>query len=142
MIKYKLICEDCENEFDSWFSASKEYEKLKKLKYLNCHLCGSLNIKKTLMSPFISNSQKNCKIDLKIQKNKDLLKKINEYQIFIKKNFDYVGKNFSYEARLLHYKDKKNSKGIFGSASREEIKQLNDEGIEVNTIPWLKNKIN
>ena len=43
MIKYKLICKDCETTFDSWFSSSKEYEKLKKKKFLNCHFCNSLN---------------------------------------------------------------------------------------------------
>jgi len=30
MIKYKLICKDCELLFDSWFASSEEYEKLKK----------------------------------------------------------------------------------------------------------------
>ena len=30
MIKYKLVCNDCEITFDSWFSSSKEYERLKK----------------------------------------------------------------------------------------------------------------
>ena len=34
MILYKLICKDCKNSFDSWFSSSKEYEKLKKKNYL------------------------------------------------------------------------------------------------------------
>ena len=48
MIKYKLICKECENIFDSWFSNSKEYEKLKNKKYLNCHICGSQKIEKTL----------------------------------------------------------------------------------------------
>ena len=36
-------------------------------------------------------------------------KKIKEYQNFIKKNFDYVGNNFAYEARSIHY-DKKETK--------------------------------
>ena len=30
MIKYKLLCRNCDLSFDSWFSSSKEYEKLKK----------------------------------------------------------------------------------------------------------------
>ena len=30
MIKFKLICDDCDISFDSWFSSSMEYEKLKK----------------------------------------------------------------------------------------------------------------
>ena len=53
MIKYRLICKDCENTFDSWFSSSKEYERLKKKNFLNCHICNSLNVEKTLMSPSV-----------------------------------------------------------------------------------------
>ena len=59
MIKYKLICKDCETTFDSWFSSSKEYEKLKKKKFLNCHFCNSLNVGKALMSPSVSTSKNN-----------------------------------------------------------------------------------
>ena len=33
MIKYNLICKECDLTFDSWFAASKEYEKLKKKNY-------------------------------------------------------------------------------------------------------------
>jgi len=35
MIKYKLICKDCSISFDSWFSSSKEYEKLKNKNFLS-----------------------------------------------------------------------------------------------------------
>ena len=34
MIKYRLICKDCDITFDSWFSSSKEYERLKKKNFL------------------------------------------------------------------------------------------------------------
>jgi hypothetical protein len=34
MIKYKLKCKDCNISFDSWFSSSNEYEKLKKKTFL------------------------------------------------------------------------------------------------------------
>ena len=44
MIKYRLICKDCEFTFDSWFSSSKEYERLKKKKFVNCHICNSLSV--------------------------------------------------------------------------------------------------
>ena len=37
MIKYSLICKDCDLTFESWFASSKEYEKLKRKKFLNCH---------------------------------------------------------------------------------------------------------
>ena len=50
MIKYKLTCKDCDTIFDSWFASSKEYEKLKKKKFLNCHKCNSQKVEKTLMT--------------------------------------------------------------------------------------------
>ena len=58
MIKYKLFCKRCEFSFDSWFASSKEYEKLKKKNFLNCHNCGSRTIEKTLMAPKLINKFK------------------------------------------------------------------------------------
>ena len=142
MIKYKLICNDCKIIFDSWFSSSKEYEKLKKKKFLNCHICNSLNVEKTLMSPSVFISKNKDMIDVEDKKNKEIKKTIFEYQKFIKKNLDYVGDNFAYEARLIHYKNKKAIKGIYGSATKEDLKELKEEGVETEMIPWIKESIN
>jgi len=139
MILYKLICKDCEISFDSWFSSSREYEKLKKQKFLNCHVCDSLNVQKTLMSPSVFRSKDNAKINNQELKAKEIKKTISEYQNFIKKNFDFVGENFAYEARSIHYKNKKASKGVYGTASKEDLKELNEEGIKVEMMPWVKN---
>ena len=142
MIKYKLICKDCETTFDSWFSTSREYEKLKKKKFLNCHVCNSLNVEKTLMSPSVFMSKNNIMIDTPSQKYKEIKKTISQYQEFIKKNFNYVGENFAYEARSIHYKNKKSSKGIYGTATNEDLKELKEEGIEAEIIHWIKNNTN
>ena len=142
MIKYRLICKDCETTFDSWFSSSKEYERLKKKDFVNCHICNSLSVEKTLMSPTVFMSKNVSKIDSQIQKYKKTKKVILKYQQFIKKNFDYVGENFAYEARSLHYKNKKASKGIYGTTTKENLKELKEEGIEAEIIPWIKDNIN
>ena len=142
MIKYKLICKVCDNQFDSWFSSSKEYEKLKKKKFLNCHSCNSLNVGKTLMSPNVFRSKNITKIDNQDQKYKEIKKTISEYQNFIKKNFDYVGENFANEARSIHYKNKKASKGIYGTATKEDLNELKEEGIDTEMLPWVKNTTN
>ena len=142
MIKYKLVCKNCGNFFDSWFASSKEYDKLRKLKHLNCHYCNSIKIEKTLMAPSIVNPKKQ---NISILKNKKINKiknKIKKYQKFIKNNFDYVGDNFSYEARSLHYNNKKKSKGIYGKATVNEISELKDEGIDTDVIPWFQNNEN
>jgi hypothetical protein len=142
MIKYKLICKDCKVTFDSWFSTSREYEKLKKKKFLNCHMCNSLNVEKTLMSPSVFKSKENIKVDVSSQKYKEIKKTISKYQEFIKKNFDYVGENFAYKARSIHYKNKKPSKGIYGTATKEDFKELQEEGIDAEMIPWVKDNTN
>ena len=103
MIKYRLVCKNCDLSFDSWFASSQEYEKLKKRKLLNCHNCESKKVEKTIMSPRLI-KKSNEKLDLKFKK---INNKINEYQNFIKKNFDYVGNNFAHEARSIHYSEKK-----------------------------------
>ncbi len=142
MIKYKLICKECNLSFDSWFATSKEFEKLKKRKLLNCHNCNSKKIEKTLMAPkVINNSSKNV-IDQGNIKTNEIRKKIREYQKFIKKNFENVGENFAYEARSIHYNKKENKKGIYGTASKKEIKELKEEGIDTEVIPWVEDKNN
>ena len=32
---------------------------------------------------------------------------------------------------------KKKQKGIYGSASKEDLKELKDEGIDTQMIPWI-----
>ena len=136
MIKYKLTCKDCSYQFDSWFASSKEFEKLKILKYLNCLSCNSLNIDKSLMAPSVLNKKTNDKKLIEVKN------KLKEYKKFIKNNFDYVGENFVYEARSVHYNNKKRKKGIYGNASTKEIKELKEEGIETEIIPWVDDREN
>ena len=140
MIKYNLLCKNCDISYDSWFASSKEFDKLKKKKLINCHRCGSIKVEKNLMAPKLINKSFNDKKDLlKFQRIK---KKINEYQKFIKNNFDYVGENFAYEARSIHYNEKKSNKGIYGIASKKDLKELKDEGIDAQLIPWVENENN
>ena len=142
MIKYKLKCKDCDILFDSWFSSSEEYEKLKKKNFINCYNCNSLNVVKSLMSPSLFITKKDLEDEKQDKKYKVIKKTILEYQKFIKKNFEYVGKNFAYEARSAHYKNKKKSKGIYGSATKDDLKELKEEGIEAEMIPWVEDDTN
>ena len=52
-------------------------------------------------------------------------------------NFEFVGDQFAYEARKIHY-SKSNKKPVYGNATKEEVTDLSDEGIEVTSIPWIK----
>ena len=140
MIKYKLLCKNCSDSFESWFASSKEFERLKKSNLLQCLNCNSNKIDKSLMAPSIINKQKKNSKDTK--KFLEIKNKLKEYKKFVKNNFDYVGDNFAYEARSIHYNNKKKQKGIYGNASIKEAKELSEEGIEVETVPWINDKEN
>tara|TARA_B100001989_G_C24421961_1_gene404472 strand:- start:144 stop:572 length:429 start_codon:yes stop_codon:yes gene_type:complete len=142
MIKYKLKCDNCNKSFDSWFSSSLEYEKLKKKNFLNCHFCNSKDITKTLMAPNIISLKKNKDNKIKYKTNYKIKKKILEFQKFIKNNFENVGDDFAYRARSIHYTNKKRSKGIYGSATKKQIIELHEEGIETQVFPWIEDKNN
>ena len=144
MIKYKLICKECKKSFDSWFSSSKEFERLKKMKLLDCNFCDSLKVEKSLMAPnVINNIKENSKSkNYRIEKLKKFKNEIRKYQNFIKNNLEYVGEKFTFEARSIHYNSKKKTKGIYGKATEEQLKELQEEGIETQSIPWIEDKEN
>jgi hypothetical protein len=140
MIKYNLKCKN-KHEFESWFSDSKEFEKLKSKKMIECIFCKTKSIEKSIMAPSVLNqeqkqkNQKSIKYIKKIQK--DLLKMRN----FVEKNFEYVGSNFPREVRNVYY-DRRKNKNIYGKATPEETQELEEEGIELTAIPWIDNKKN
>ena len=55
MIKYNLKCKN-KHEFESWFLDSKEFEKLKSKKMIECLQCGTKTIEKSIMSPNVLNN--------------------------------------------------------------------------------------
>ena len=137
MIKYNLKCKN-NHEFESWFSDSNEFEKLKKKKLLECIYCNSTEINKSIMSPMISvvNSSENelSKISSQVKKEKKRLLKIRKY---IEKNFEFVGDKFTKEVREIYY-DKKRKKTIYGTTTAKDREELANEGIEILSVPWIK----
>ena len=137
MIKYNLICKN-KHEFESWFSDSNEFEKLSQKKFLECIFCNSKSVKKTIMSPKVINSKKIFEADN--FNNKELIKVKNDLsklRKFVEKNFENVGNNLAKKVRDAYY-DKKNNKNIYGTTTFKEREELQEEGIEITSIPWVE----
>ena len=94
------------------------------------------------MAPKIINKSSLKDFEKQKIKSKKIGDKIREYQKFIKNNFEFVGENFAYEARSIHFDNKKKNKGIYGTATKEEIKELKEEGIKAELIPWIEDNNN
>ena len=137
MIKYNLKCKN-EHEFESWFSDSNEFENLKKKKLLECIFCSSKKINKSIMAPMVSGiKERNIEIqelNENLVNEKDKLLKLRK---FVESNFEYVEKDFSKRVREIYY-DKKNKKTIYGTTTAEERKELEEEGIDLLSIPWVE----
>ena len=140
MIKYILKCNN-KHEFESWFLDSKEFEKLKNKNLIECIFCKSLEVDKSIMSPYvagkriISDNKFHSREFLKIKKDLQKIKK------FVEKHFVFVGDKLSKEVREIYYDNKKN-KNIYGTVSSKERKELKEEGIELTSIPWVSDKTN
>ena len=136
MIKYDLKCHN-DHEFESWFSNSKEFEKLNKKDLLECIFCSSKKIGKSIMAPTILNSkEKDNQIEITNKDFKDEKNKLLNLRKYIEKNFTYVGKDFGKKVREVYY-DKKSKKGIYGTTTPEEREELAEEGINLLSIPWV-----
>ena len=135
MIKYNLKCKN-KHEFESWFSDSKEFEKLKLKKMIECYYCNTKFIEKSIMSPNIVNKDQ----DEKNKKNFKDIKKIRNDLIkmrnFVEKNFEYVGKDFPRQVRNIYY-DKRKNRNIYGNVTEKETDELKEEGIELTAVPWI-----
>ena len=117
MIKYNLKCIN-KHEFESWFSDSKEFDRLKKRKLIECIFCQSKKIEKSIMAPGVLNSK-----EFKTQ---------NKSQ-----NIEFVEKNFASKVREVYY-DKNSKRNIYGITSEKEKEELKEEGIDLVSIPWIE----
>ena len=136
MIKYNLRCEN-KHEFESWFSDSNEFERLKKNNLLECIYCNSTKVNKSIMSPRVVNNKETKSDFISIENlrgKKEALKKLKK---FVENNFEFVGDKFASQVREIYY-DTSRKKNIYGTTTLEERKELSDEGIELISIPWIE----
>ena len=68
-------------------------------------------------------------------------KELKKMKKFVKKNFKFVGGDFPREVRDIYYNNKKD-KNIYGTVSSKEKEELNEEGIDLASIPWIQDKEN
>ncbi len=140
MIKYNLKCKN-KHEFESWFSDSKEFEKLKSKNMIECIFCKTKSVTKSIMSPRVMSKEEKAKENHSLKEIKKIRKDLRKMRKFVEKNFEYVGNHFPREVRNIYY-DKRKNKNIYGNATPEETQELSEEGIELTTIPWVDDKDN
>ena len=134
MIAFDLECSQG-HIFEGWFNNTQSFEEQNTKKLVSCPYCSDTNIKKVISpvamktSSFADKREAVTPIDYG-----RLAKEVVEY---MNKNFEDLGPDFTKEALKMHYgvAEKRNIKG---SATAEEEKTLEDEGIQFFKIPIPK----
>lgn len=137
MIVFNLICSTCEYEFEGWFDNSSAFESQKKRKLINCPNCESSKIKKTLVAPNVGKKSNSKKTTNK----KTIASNINKIKKIVEENFDYVGDQFTEEAKKIKYGETED-RPIYGEATIEQTKELIDEDISITPLPFQSSKKN
>ncbi len=137
MIVFNLICSKCEYEFEGWFDNSSAFESQKKRKLVNCPNCESNKIKKTLVAPNVGKKSNSKKTTNK----KTIASNINKIKKIVEENFDYVGDQFTEEAKKIKYGETED-RPIYGEATIEQTKELIDEDISITPLPFQSSKKN
>ena len=151
MIRYSLICGQG-HEFDAWFAGSSAYEEQSADGRVVCPQCGSADVTKALMAPSVSTSRSKSARKAESGSDQQSEKKVpvagqhsippeamallREFRDKVTADAEYVGPQFAEEARKIHYGEREET-GIYGEAAADEVKSLNEEGIEVLPLPVL-----
>ena len=136
MISFKLSCER-DHVFDAWFRNGDDFESQARRGLIDCPVCGSNDVEKSLMAPAVSTRRGDR--DLVVAQSPDqkkIMAKMVELARKIRKNADDVGDRFPEEARKIHYGET-DPRGIFGKASLEEAASLAEEGVDFMPLPPL-----
>lgn len=147
MIRYNLRC-DRGHSFESWFQSSSAYDSQVKRKLVTCAICGTAKVEKAIMAPRIAGSGKaasraieDSPMSATMAEERELRAELRQLHDHLVKNADNVGARFPNEARKMHYGDIEH-RPIYGEASPEEAKSLIEEGVEVGSLPVLRDDRN
>ncbi len=130
MISFNLRCAN-DHVFEAWFPHSEAYEKQARRGQVTCPRCGDTKTVKAPMAPNIASGKSREGKPLAPAELREAMAKL---RVHVEANCDYVGREFPEEARRIHYGETE-TRGIYGEANLEEVRELQEEDIEVLPIP-------
>lgn len=139
MILYELKCSS-DHAFEAWFRDSATYEQQAADGDVACPYCGDTTVRKAPMAPNIASSKGEDVTPAEPGENRarqvaeQILEAVDRLRRHVEDECDYVGNQFAEEARRIHYGES-DDRGIYGEASEDEVKDLDDEGVQFYRLP-------
>ncbi|MDP3408399.1 DUF1178 family protein [Bosea sp. (in: a-proteobacteria)] len=155
MIKYALIC-DHAHEFESWFATSASFEEQAKRGFVACPVCQSVRVERAIMAPNVARTDRSARrvdtaapavetatpspdtapIALMGEKEiafRQMLVALHEH---VAQTAEHVGPRFADEALKIHHGES-DSRPIYGQATAEDARMLQEEGVDFMPLPRL-----
>lgn len=158
MIRYSLVCEGG-HEFDSWFPGSAAYDEQARRGLVECPFCRSTQVKKSIMSPRLAkgglveapsesgpakeaeSAGETAAPVVMDERLVALRSMIREMRTAIAKHTTDVGSSFPEQARKMHAGETEH-RPIRGEATREEVRDLVEDGVPILPVPALPDEWN
>ncbi|MBI5164929.1 MAG: DUF1178 family protein [Magnetospirillum sp.] len=133
MILFQLRC-GREHHFEAWFKDGATFDSQAAGAAIVCPQCGDTRVEKAIMAPRL-NSARGEALDAQgaLTAMRQAMVKLRRS---VEDSCDYVGEAFADEARAIHYGDVA-PRPIYGEASADDLRSLEEEGVAVQTIPWV-----
>jgi len=143
VIIYDLIC-DSKHEFEGWFNSANDLDEQRERGLLSCPICDSHSVHKKLTAAKLKSKSNASQISTEVPQQvgntqspaqyaqvQKMLGKLHDY---IETNFENVGNRFTDEALSIH-RGEKDAANIYGTASKKQMEQLKEEGVETLQLP-------
>ena len=139
MIVFNLSCDNF-HHFEGWFESSAVFEQQRSSHLLSCPLCGTNEVTRELHAPYVNTgavraaSSRQPAGTATTAKESPLHGAVSQLIDHVIANTENVADAFAEEARKIHYNEVA-ERAIRGSATPDEVTELQEEGIEVFSLP-------
>ncbi len=127
---------------DAWFKSAEAYDEQASRGIVTCPVCNSVKVEKALMAPAVSRMNSD-KVSLSSghPQQAEIREMLRVMRKKVTSEADYVGDRFAEEARKIHFKEA-DPRGIYGEATRDEVAELIDDGVDFLPLPHVPDEAN
>jgi hypothetical protein len=155
MIRYALICDNA-HDFESWFSTSASFEEQAGRGLVTCPFCDSPKVERAIMAPNVARTDRERTASAETEPDaatteapaapapvalmgekeiafREMLVALHKH---VAENAENVGKRFAEEAIKIHHGES-DGRAIYGEATPDDAKMLQEEGVAFMPLPRL-----
>ncbi len=147
MIHYSLLCEN-RHAFDAWFKSAAAYDEQVRQGIVTCPICSTRKVEKSIMAPAVSRSSEDARslpesaggekmsFSAGHPQQAQLRAALRQLRDKLTAEADYVGDRFATEARKIHLHEAE-PRGIYGEATRDEVADMVEDGVDFMPLPHI-----